>query len=101
MRSICSTLGAHEAGELEQRDAGSDRERREGVPQRVGRAVLEAGGAHGWRPLVGAPLVQVQVAAAGAGKEQAGIKPRRERLERLVPLSRGSGTARSERVCLP
>jgi hypothetical protein len=33
---------SHEAGELEQRDARGDGEGREGVPQRVGRAVLKS-----------------------------------------------------------
>lgn len=53
------------------------------MPKSVGRAVLEAGGADGRRPLVGAPLVQVQVPATDAGEEQAGVEPRRQLVERL------------------
>src|SRR6266550_6423636 len=66
----------HEAGELEQRDAGGDPERGEGVPKRVGRAVLEARGSDGRRPGIRAPLVQVQVPAPASGEEETGVEPR-------------------------
>jgi hypothetical protein len=68
---------AHEAGELEQRDARRDRKRGVGMAKRVGRAVREACGADGRRPFVGSPLVNVQMPATLGREEQAGIEPRR------------------------
>jgi hypothetical protein len=61
-------------GDLEGGDPGRDALGDEGVAQRVGLAVVEPRRGERRLPLVAAPVVQVQVAAALAGKQQ-----RRER----------------------
>src|SRR5438034_9619999 len=53
--------GAHHAGDLERGDAGGDRERRERVPHRIRRPVLQPRAADGAVPVVATPVVQVQM----------------------------------------
>jgi hypothetical protein len=63
--------------------AGSDPEGAEGVPERVGRPVLEAGGPECRVPGIATEAVQVEVAAALAGEEQRRADPGRQLLDRL------------------
>src|SRR5918995_1539825 len=67
---------SHEAGELEEGNAGRDRERGECVTESVGRTVLEARRPNGGRPLVSPPFVEVQQAATNAREEQRRVEPR-------------------------
>ena len=48
-----------------------------------GRAVSESCSAHGGRPLVAPPRMQVQVPAAVAGEQQRRVEPGRDRRKRL------------------
>src|SRR5947208_16250915 len=63
--------GAHVAGEVEGRDAGTEREGREGVPEIVDPSQwVDARGLLCGPPSEGAEVVDVEVAASLAGKEQ-------------------------------
>ncbi len=90
----------HEPGELEEADPRRDRERRERVPKRIRRPVFEAGSFDGRRPLVAAPFVEIQIAAAPAGEEEGRVDPRRKFTERRENASGEEDAAKSS-VLLP
>ena len=63
--------GAHATGKVEGRESGTERESREGVPEIVDPPQRpEASGFLGGPPLVGAEVVDVEVAPALAGKQE-------------------------------
>jgi hypothetical protein len=61
---------AHPSSEGEQRQACGDRERRVGMPEVVGPAVLEPGRSKRGLPMPLAEVVQIEVATANAGEEE-------------------------------
>jgi hypothetical protein len=74
----------HVAAEVEGRDAGSQREGRERVPEIVDPPRrVDPGGKLGALPRAGAEVVQVEVAAARRGEEKWRLETRREAVERL------------------
>ncbi len=73
---------AHDARQLERRDAGGESLGRERMPQVVGASALEAGGIERLVPFAAAPVGELEVAAGRGGEEQRRVEPRRQRLER-------------------
>jgi tetratricopeptide (TPR) repeat protein len=84
----------HEASELEETDARCDRPSGERVPQRIGRAVLEPRRSRSRCPWVSSSLVQVQVPATSAWKEQRRINSEWQPLE-CGECGSGNGTTRA------
>ncbi len=76
--------GPHVAGEVEGRDAGTEREGGVGVPEIVDPAQrLDSGGELRGLPLAVAEVVQVEVAATLRGEEQRAARTRRLALDRV------------------
>ena len=87
-RTPCrSDRRSHQPREVEEADAGSDGERRERVPHRVGRALVDARRVECRGPLVAPPGVQVEIAVTLAVVDERRVQAPRVSLERCDDAS--------------